>query len=278
MAYYKGYAKTIFAGTAPSIADRDRLIYVGPTTVEINFSGSGNVSTPLTAADLGLWAFTGQSDTPSVYPANELAPKGFRYQNGSQLLELKDNRILPTIFDATQWSVLSGAQTIALSDEPDQPIAPGTSVNLQFSNGSFHVPLVSASGTWLFACTDGSLVWNEADEPLIANLGGAAVPGAIANGSKIAAIGDSTQQFRVDGVTASGPLIYCTAVLVVIQRPEGQTVFDVAVGAGELLTNSPFALVQATAPDPATAQFWFNTNNGGMVLNISDGTAWFAVG
>jgi hypothetical protein len=260
-----------------------RLITVGSTTVEINYRGPNKVSVPLTPTELDSWAFTGQSGTPTTYPAKAIAPKGFKYQNGNEFLELKENGVLPDIFNPTQWSVLSSAQsrdtrTIALTSEPSAPIPPETSVNLRFGNGPFYIPLEDTSGTWLFSCTDGSLVWNESDEPLIANLDGVAVPGAIANGSKIAAIGNSSQQYRLNGVTADGPLIYRTAALVAIQRPEGQTVFEVTVIGGGSSTSSPTALVQATAPDPAMSQFWFNTNSGGMVLNISDGTAWFAVG
>lgn len=207
----------------------------------------------------------------------------------------------------------NGITTIVLDDEPAKPLAPGSSVNLQFGKGSFHVPLEDKTGTWWFSCTDGSLVWNAADEALINNIGGAAVPGAIANGSKIAAIGDSTQKFRLNGVEQDGPLIYRTPVLVTIQRPEGQTVYEVTVsGAGGVSTGGAAAQtattaemqagtvtdlrsvspklvadavkaigrfpVQSTAPDPATKQVWFDNTGGGLVLNISDGSSWFAIG
>jgi hypothetical protein len=207
----------------------------------------------------------------------------------------------------------NGITTIVLDDEPAKAVAPGASVNLRLGKGSFHVPLEAKTGTWFFACTDDSVIWNAADEALIDNIGGAAVPGAIANGSKIAAIGDSDQQFRLNGETKDGPLIYRTAGMVMIQRPEGQTVYEVTVsGAGgvssgataaptattaemeagtvtdlrsvspKLIADAINALsaipIQATAPDPADESIWFDNTGGGLVLNISDGSSWFAIG
>jgi hypothetical protein len=172
----------------------------------------------------------------------------------------------------------SGINTIELNSEPATPIAAGSSVNLKLSSGSFWAPLAATAGTWWFSCTDNSVVWNNADEALINNLGGSAVPGAVANGSRIVAIGDSTQQFRLNGVLANGPLIYRTAGLVTIQRPEGKTVYEVSAPAsGGGSASAAKVPVQATAPDAAANQFWFNTTGGGMVVNVSDGTSWFAI-
>jgi hypothetical protein len=185
---------------------------------------------------------------------------------------------LTTIRQGTSTTTGNNIKTIELNSEPSTAVAAGSSVNLKFGATSFWVPIASTEGTWWFTCTDNSVVWNAADEALIANIGGSAVPGAIANGSKIAAIGDSTQQFRLNGVLANGPLIYRSAGMVTIQRPEGKTVYEVTVGGGGGGASAAASVpTQSTAPDVATNQFWFNNAGGGMIVNVSDGTSWFAI-
>ena len=173
-------------------------------------------------------------------------------------------------------SVGSGITAIELLTD-SAPIAPGTSVNLKLAGGSFHVPLEDESGIWWFDCTDNSVVWNAADEPLITGIGGAAVAGEIANGSRVAAIGDSTQRFRLNGVTSDGPLIYRSVGAVTIVRPEGATVYEVAIAAGGVTIGSFTVPLQPTAPDPDLYPFWRDNTGGGMRLNASGDGAWFQI-
>lgn len=170
----------------------------------------------------------------------------------------------------------SGITAVSLNAAPTTSLAAGTSVNLDLSTGSIHIPLADASGVWWFNCTNGSVVWNAADEPLLVGVDGPGVPAAIANGSRIAAIGTAAQRFRLNGVEADGPLIYRTAVPMTIQRSEGQSIYEVAIGASTITTTTGSrATVSTTAPSPSTEQFWIDTANGGAVLNFSDGSSWF---
>jgi len=186
----------------------------------------------------------------------------------------------PAIAPATQTG--AGLTTIELSAAPTEDIEPGSVVSLRVGTGSFAVPLPDKSGTWWFSCTDNSIVWNAADQALMDGLDGAAAIAAIANGSRAVAIGSQNQQFRLNGVTADGPLIYRSVGLVMIHRPEGSDIYEVTLGGGSgiggglsLADLDGIFVVSDETQDPATVKFWVDTTGGGAVLNWSDNNSWF---
>lgn len=97
------------AGETLFTAD-DRRISVAATHVRITYRGANVANCPaLSVAELAQWEYVGQSDIPSAYPGAVLAPKGFRYGRSEtgQMLELKDNQMLPDEFDLSQWAVVT---------------------------------------------------------------------------------------------------------------------------------------------------------------------------
>jgi hypothetical protein len=176
----------------------------------------------------------------------------------------------------------AGLTTIELSAAPTEDIEPGSVVSLRVGGGSFHAPLPDEAGTWWFSCTDNSIVWNAADQPLMDGLDGAAAIAAIANGSRVVAIGSRSQQFRLNGVVSDGPLIYRSVGLVMIHRPEGSDIYEVTIGGGggiggglSLADLDGIFVVSDETQDPAKVKFWIDTTGGGAVFNWSDNTSWF---
>jgi hypothetical protein len=169
-----------------------------------------------------------------------------------------------------------GVTTVQISTTQTTKLKSGVSVNLKLAGGSIHIPLADATGTWWFSCTDASVNWVAADEPLINGVAGPAVAAAIVNGSRVAAIGDNNQQFRLNGVLAAGPLIYRSAGLLTVQRAEGQTVYEVSPSGGAGGSAAVKIPTQSTPPDPAVHQFWFDTSGGGLIVKSSNGSSWFA--
>jgi hypothetical protein len=141
----------------------------------------------------------------------------------------------------------AGLTTIELSSAPVEAIEPGSVVSLGAGDGSFHAPLPDEAGTWWFSSTDGSIAWDEKDKDLIDGLDATEAIAAIANGSKVVAIGSSSQQFRLDGDVSAGPLIYRSPGLVMVHRAEGSNLYEVTLSAGGVS-------VGADAPSEVTAE------------------------
>jgi hypothetical protein len=79
-------------------------------------------------------------------------------------------------------------------------------VDLDASAGSFGIATDTLLDMELF-CSNNSILLNEADAALVNGLPPIPAIQAIANGSKLVFIGDTTDTFVVDGVAAAGPFI-----------------------------------------------------------------------
>lgn len=85
----------------------DRRIPVGSVGARITYRGADKTAVKLDAAELGDWEIP--NAIAMAYPGAVLAPRGFLYQRSEngKLLRLRDNRLLPATFDASQWDTLA---------------------------------------------------------------------------------------------------------------------------------------------------------------------------